>query len=370
MKLPEKNGLDISSLSSIFSDTTNSYKFYWFLAILDVLKEKPEAFISLDNLALRMVASVWYPLDYFKLSFGKQDDFKNIAQYLSGRISIDNNPNSLSLLGQINANFSEDERKKLIQRIRTVIRYVPYRFARPFFSNELCSVNDSQVNAKIKEFCNLNFTLQPQKAIYRFVDDGIEINDCWIEYLQGHQNILRGYIFWHLVKFLHKNNPNVTGLTEKLTKPAFRNLSSANGFWKGYLKENPELRCIYSGISITKTNMSLDHFLPWSFVAHDQIWNIVPTLKNVNSAKSDRLPDYPLYFNSFAHVQYQAFQFHYHKEEFSILEDYSFLFGQNLSEIKNAHFESFRNVLDKQIAPQLQTARNMGFPYPFVFNSD
>ena len=30
--------------------------------------------------------------------------------------------------------------------------------------------------------------------------------------------------------------------------------------------------------------------LPWSFVAHDRPWNLLPVPKSINSSKSDRLP--------------------------------------------------------------------------------
>lgn len=114
--------------------------------------------------------------------------------------------------------------------------------------------------------CNQFFESHPHRVMYRFVGDSIELNCIWVDYLQKHQVILRGFIFWHLVKFMQKNNPNVIGLSEKLPKPAERDLKAANRFWKGYLAENADLTCIYSGQRITVQNLSLDHFLPWSYV--------------------------------------------------------------------------------------------------------
>ena len=35
---------------------------------------------------------------------------------------------------------------------------------------------------------------------------------------------------------------------------------------------------------------SLDHFLPWKFVLHDQLWNPIPVSRSANSSKSDSLP--------------------------------------------------------------------------------
>lgn len=76
MELPFEPTIDESKLSGIFNDTTNSYKFYWFLAILNALNKSQNERLDVDDLAMQMVADVWFPLDYYKLSFGKLDGFK------------------------------------------------------------------------------------------------------------------------------------------------------------------------------------------------------------------------------------------------------------------------------------------------------
>lgn len=364
MQLPEYGDLDIAKLSSVFRDTTNSYKFYWFLSILDSLRDNGQNVISLNDIAIRMLANVWYPLDYFKLSFGKEDSFKNIAHFITSKIKIDNSPNAPTLLTQINKQLDLKERTGLSEKVRVAVKYVPYRFVRPFFEVETKGLIDHKVKESIINLLTANFDNQPHKVIYRFIDDSIELNMVWVDYFQKHQIILRGFIAWHLVRFLQKNNPNVIGLSEKLVKPSERNLSLANRFWKDFLRENTDLTCIYSGEVITTQNLSLDHFLPWSYVAHDQLWNIIPTLRNVNSTKSDWLPSFDFYFDRFSNIQYQAFQFYLTKLNYNILEDYNYLFSDNLQEIS---FETFREMLQKQLFPQLQTARNMGFSYPFIF---
>ena len=362
MELPESDELDISRLAAVFSDTTNSYKFYWLLAILDGLRDTGQTRFSTRDLSLRMVANVWHPLDYFKLSFGKQDGFKPIANFVSERIAVDNGPTAPSLFSQLNARLSAADLAQLHRRVSVLLNWVPYRFIRPFFAHETRGLLDQNVNARIVELAS-----QTEKAPYRFIDGEIELNDKWAAYLQQHQAILRGFTSWHLVRFLQKNNPNVIGLTEKLEKPGVRMLSVANKFWKEYLKENPALMCVYSGQLITTFNLSLDHFLPWSFVAHDQIWNIIPTPKPVNSAKSDWLPSIDLYFSGYALQQFDGFHFHARNGRDKLLEDYSVLFGQSLNAIQQQPFSWFSERLERTVLPQLQTAQNLGFSHPFIY---
>ena len=364
MQLPESDGLDVSRLARIFADTTNSYKFYWLLAILDSLRETGKTRFSMQDMSLRMVANVWYPLDYFKLSFGKQDGFKPIADFVSERFTVDNGPTAPSLFNQLNARLSANDLAQLHRKVSVLLNWVPYRFIRPFFAQEMRGLLDQHVNARIAELAN-----QTTKAPYRFVQNDIELNDDWAAYLQQHQGILRGFTFWHLVRFLQKNNPNVIGLTEKLEKPGVRVLNTANRFWKEYLKATPALTCIYSGQTITTANLSLDHFLPWSFVAHDQLWNIIPTPKWVNSAKNDWLPSVDLYFNAYAKQQFDSFQFHVQNGHNKLLEDYSTLFGQSLHFAQNQPFTWFTERLERAVLPQLQTAQNLGFSYPFEYKT-
>lgn len=368
MELPESNELDISRLARVFADTTNSYKFYWLLAVLDDLKENDLSIISLNDLALRMVANVWYPLDYFKLSFGNQDGFKPIADFVSERMTVDHSKNSSPLFEQLKANLRKEDLDIVQKMVDTRVRYVPYRFVRPFLS-ELITVEDKSDNVKnaIVHFSNILFFEEPNRVVYRFLTGSIEISAVWKDYLQKHQAILRGFTYWNLLRFLQKNNPTVVGLPDKLFKRIDRDFKLADPFWKEYLLAHPDLTCVYSGLLITKQNISLDHFLPWSYVVHDQLWNIIPTPKWVNSAKNNVLPSEIAYFEKYAQLQFDAFTFHAQKGHNKLLTDYFMLFGQNLDSLLKKPYERFKEGLERAVLPQLQTARNMGFAYPFIY---
>ena len=273
MQLPKSNTLPIENLSACFKDTTNAYKFYWFLSILDFIVEKNLKHIPIKEVAIRMISNAWYPLDYYKLSFGKQDGFKNIARILSEKILIDNSVNSAPLLEQIKTKLNRDDLEMIYRSFNKLLRWVPYRFIRPFFRTQLFGIPDYQVNKKIVELAkNSNGNNTP----YFFEGEEIFITKKWFDYFMDNQTILRGFIKWHLVKFLQKHNPNVIGLSNKLDKPSHRDLHFAREYWNIYMLSN-ETRCIYSNGLVNIDSLSLDHFLPWSFVTHDQLWNIVPT---------------------------------------------------------------------------------------------
>ncbi|NCA72808.1 MAG: hypothetical protein EOM91_22690, partial [Sphingobacteriia bacterium] len=78
-------------------------------------------------------------------------------------------------------------------------------------------------------------------------------------------------------------------------------------YWRTILADadRPELRCIYSGTILTAEAFALDHYLPWSYVAHDQLWNLIPAPAAVNSSKSNNLPS-PGYLRDFVVLQHRG----------------------------------------------------------------
>ena len=91
---------------------------------------------------------------------------------------------------------------------------------------------------------------------------------------------------------------------------------------------------------------------------HDQIWNIIPTTKQMNSIKSNSLPILDKQFELFADVQYQGFTFH-RSSKLKLLEDY-YLLDRKLIE-KTVEKKQFFRILQGTIEPLYQIAKNQGF---------
>ena len=78
-------------------------------------------------------------------------------------------------------------------------------------------------------------------------------------------------------------------------------------YWK-LLAGLTEIREIYDDELMTPEMVSIDHFVPWSYVAHDEFWNLHPTTRSINSSKSNNLPEWNRYFRKYAGLEYQAYQ--------------------------------------------------------------
>jgi len=344
-------------IGALFNDTTNSYKYYWFLAILNRVKRSPEQAIPLQELAEEMLDLVWYPLNYFKLSFGKQDQFAPIARRVSALV----NPASKdSIMDQVRRIASEEEVREISRQILQLTRYVPYRFIRPFFASELRAVDDAQVNQNILNLANRYAREDPNRVPYAFGDDCIVLNQPWLDYFRENISLLHNFTCWELGNFVQKHNPNVPGISKKLFKPGERNHRANTLAWQLYYREKQPLSCIYSGVPVPP-KFSLDHFLPWSFVVHDLNWNMAPVSKSVNSSKSDDLPNLDLYLPRLVDLQWDFLKFIEKTDNTRIQEHYVMLFNDSLANIAAMTKERFGQHLSETIVPQHQIASNMSF---------
>ncbi len=364
MPLPDAPKVPVRYLADSFRSVTNSYKFYWLLSILEHIQSYPtQTVVPFNSLLARMVAFVWHPTNYFHLFFGKQDRLSQIALRLGTEDDIPANAKRQEVADAALTHLEHGS--ALGRELKSLSRYVPYRFLRPFFSQQLRGMPDHKIDKSITSLAELTFHTPGTPSFYRFVSspkDGIEIHPHWVEYLHDHLKIVRGFCLWHLVKYVQRNNPNVPNIAAKLFEPGQRDLRLARVFWNLVYQQANPLQCIYSGQPVQRQGYSLDHFLPWRFVAHDLLWNLVPVSKKVNSAKGDCLPDLTAYFEPFAQLQYKAFQYVAASHRDRLLEDYTLLFtAASVGDVRSLSFDTFRQVLYGTIAPQLQIAQNMGF---------
>jgi len=343
--LPLKSSIPVDKLASVFNNTAATYKFYWFISILQILTKQKSQTIPIKDILIKMICNAWYPVHYFQLSFGYNDKlFDNIIE-LQRILDIPKDI-SLSLL------FTKLQKSKTPRVHKLILHFkqlVPYRFLSPWYG------------ANKKEVIYKSMTFQ-QKPLYRFQEENIEINPEWEDYLKTNHKILLDYSYWNLTLFLQKRNPNIPDIANKIIKPAHRSsLLKQRKFWNIVFDELETIKCIYTGKHLTKYDFDLDHFIPWSFVSHDQLWNLIPVNGNINSSKSNKLPRLDIYFEPFVNIQYQAFQiFSEICSKSKMLEDYLFL-GSDIPNIKNTSYKIFKERYYKTLSPLIQIANNSGF---------
>ncbi len=289
--LPAADDLNISALSRLFDNTTNSYKLLFFQALLNKLMSLPvRKTFSLNELAVEMVTLAWYPVIFFHLSLGKQDKISRIINELEFSLeqSAITHPKFKELLmGAVHQQQDGLQLDKLL-------RYVPYHLQSPFFQDKL--TGESSANRQHKLLKTLpDDCFHSHKPLYRFVDGHgmpmMELHPEWDRYLRQHFAIISGWSNWHWLQYLQARNPNTPALLNKISPPAQRKaLTQQTHFWQGVMKLGMQVKCIFTDKQLDNNSFALDHFVPWSFVCHDQLWNLTPITQSLNSAKSNALP--------------------------------------------------------------------------------
>lgn len=113
----------------------------------------------------------------------------------------------------------------------------------------------------------------------------------------------------------------------------------------------------------------MDHYLPWSFVAHDQLWNLIPTSPSVNSAKSNNIPS-KRYFDNFVELQHLGLNISYQhlsKNQWLKYTD-SYIAELKVNQAEELlKLEILRKAYESTIIPLISLATIQGFTPNWIY---
>ena len=357
--LPESDGLKIEYFGHLFDNTSECYKMFWFQVIVEkILAGQTSA--SYEEIIDEMIADAWYMVAEYHLNLGPRDNLEF----------------AVNRLVEISGFKASEEKVKLLSYIRNcqdreVLRYkriltenVPYRLQAPFMDlkTDDWKAGKKELIDRINAYYRLLYKFDQLNGL----DTRIHFDEKWSEYIVRNQVIIKGWLKYNLVEYLQRRNPNVPGVIDKLYPPKERDLVDIQKYWKLIMKVSPVVE-IYGDDELDEKYISIDHFVPWSYVANDEIWNLHPTTKSINSAKSNSLPKWEKYFKKLSGIEYLSYQLMWQREgihkEFDKVKKKHLnspmvegrLYAPDLSE------EEFRRRLSEVVLPVYQSAKSAGF---------
>lgn len=351
MQIPQSQILTTRHLNRVFDKTVATYKYYWFLGILDLYVKQGKTRMNIWEIMISMVANAWYPVNYFRLSFGKSESLYEAILTLQRENNI---PINIGVRDLTDMLYLLVQRPEIRKQLNFLQLNVPFRFLRPWIDTS----DDREMVRRSQTFEN--------GCLYKLVkEDGtlwVELNPSWLVYLQENYDILSSFAYWGLINFLQVRNPNVPNIPNKLIKKEERNsLSAQRKFWNIAINGGLEVRCLYTNKLLVEREYDLDHFIPWSFVSHDLLWNLMPADSSINSSKSNKLPDLNLYLPKLAEAHQAALRINLEKgKQDKLLEDYLSL-GFTPQEIVQMNQERLLDCFSQTFTPMNQIALNMGF---------
>ena len=216
----------------------------------------------------------------------------------------------------------------------------------------------------ISNTCCLPYTIGTERGL----DKRIIIEKGWKRFLIDNMVAIRGWIQMKKIKYLQDRNPGVPGIIYKLEpeNEKQRRLQNVRRLWAAVF-DISGIRDIYSGNPLKKREYEIDHFVPWSFITNDEMWNLIPVNSSLNSSKRDKLPDWNKYFSGFAQNQFMLNQMIYKHDRLAHMfrecqrDNLNSPWSMEELYIKNIEKDQFIMVLESRLKPFYDSARTQGY---------
>lgn len=367
------NKLDIPSFLLMLKDPSYCYKFYWLEAIVNLISEDITE-TTFNEIIDEMICNAWYSVREFHIHLSGlgpngevKDGLERAVLKLAELSDLPANASKVQIRNAIRWHDAE-----LYKAKEQLTHMVPYRAMAGFFASS--GMDNVPWNSTLKmaetistfnsEISALPYTLGSTSKLAKEV----RFHPDWIRMIQDHTVSILGWIQYEKVKWLQNNNPEVPGLVYKLLPmdEKMRKLGKVRNLWEGILSQQ-SIQDVFTGKLIVPNQYDIDHFIPWSFVMNDELWNLMPMDSSLNSAKSNRLPQWDPFFRRFSDNQYVLYQMIHEKDEIHKLYEqcwrdnlHSIWAGQKLYRPGNTK-EQFDAILSKNMRPVYDSARRQGY---------
>jgi len=366
------NSLDVEGFSLMLKNPSYCYKFYWVEAIVHFISEDVRQ-TTFNDIIDEMIVNAWYSVLEFHIHLSGiydgqiKDGLERAVIKLQELSDLPGNASKV----EIKNNIKEFD-KELKSYKEQLTNMVPYRALSGFFAKykEPAEWESSgrmvAYIEKVNQVTLLPYTLGTGSKLKKEVF----LNESWTKLIQDNMVSILGWIQFEKVKWLQNNNPDVPGLVYKLAPmdERIRKLNCVRKLWEVVL-DNCLIVDVFKEEPIEKGNYDVDHFIPWSFVMNDELWNLMPTDSSLNSSKSNKLPKWDPFFKRFAKNQFVMYEMIHDDEKPGIRKRYESCYRDNLHSIwanqelyrSGNSQDTFFKILEKNMQPVYDSARRQGY---------
>ena len=307
--------LNIKALQDLLNNTNTSYKFLYFYSLIKIIKKnKLKKTISYKEILNEMLITAWLPCFQFNLNFRKQDKTKELLKKFTtnsdDEIKINKPTNKIitKITNQIHLILSDKTKTEFLKE--KLLRYVVIRLVRPFYKRLKNMPESGKLSIFKTAYKILKKDYKKEQPPYLITDKNeIILNRKWSRYIHDHFHFLELWVLDEWFQYMQHQNRNSPSLYNKLKFPEFQrnSLDKQRKFWKKIINKH-EIKCIFTNEVLTTNNFDIDHFICWNFLAHDQEWNLIPVLSEINRSKNNKIPN-RRFIESFVNFKIQSFKY-------------------------------------------------------------
>ena len=330
------NKLDVKKFENLLSNNDQGYKFFWLEAILKLIAQNKQLF-TFEDVIDEMIVGAWRMVTYYHLRLGHTVN-GNAENFLEHAIRI---LYECSKEDIGNKTPSKDRLLFLIQKYQDNLMedklhmtdYVPYRLIKPFVEKEGKDYIDRKNYGRFIAYLNA-FTNVNHEFFYDITDAEnplkrrIRLNEEWVNFILQNYAVIMGWLRFNKALFIQDRNPGVPGVMYKVapeTEEKRKSLKNARELWIATVDVTGKpLYEIYTGNELSINEFDLDHFVPRSYVSNDELWNLTPMAKQLNSSKNNKLPE-RRYIKDFVEYNYYLYSLIFannNKDQAAILKHY------------------------------------------------
>lgn len=367
------NKLDIKKFENLLSNNDQGYKFFWLEAILKLIAQNKYSF-TFEDVIDEMIVGAWRIVTHYHLRLGHTVN-GNAENFLEHAVKIlydsskqdigTKKPSKERLLTLIN-----EYQDSMMEDKLHLTDYVPYRLIKPFIEKEGKKYIDNKSYRRFIVYLNA-FTKESNDYFYDIIDAEkplnrtILLNEEWINFILQNYAVIMGWLRFNKALFIQDRNPGVPGVMYKVApevEEKRKSLKRARELWIATVDVTGKpLYEIYTGNELSVDKFDLDHFVPRSYVSNDELWNLTPMAKELNSSKNNKLPE-RRYIKDFVEYNYYLYSLVFdnaNKDQEAILRQY---FDRCENQHLNAEWamkklyipgikkEQFENILEENLS--------------------
>lgn len=360
------NTEETRKFAEMLNSPTQSYKYYWLEAIIKLRLQ--DITLTFEAIVNEMIFNAWYSVSLYHIHLGPFINGEP-SSYLEQAVNL--------ILKEKRLQYNESAeiiklsisgQSKELSKIKSqLVKNVPYRILSSFLN---LGGNDPDWNSQKRIIERINST---QDIFYTIQNDNkldkvVTITPKWDAFIRSNASIILGWIQYNKIKFIQSRNPGVPCISDKLEPPSSkRDLEDVRKLWSYVVCKVPVVD-MYSNEYLNIADADIDHFIPWTYVCNDELWNLSPVASSLNRSKSNNLADWNLYFETFADNQYKMYDLVLNDLNAKKLFErcrknnlYS-IWANELLYTGNNNKESFKKTLKDNMKPVYDSAEMLGYP--------
>jgi 5-methylcytosine-specific restriction endonuclease McrA len=252
---------------------TNTYKLAWGKAILDIIAKKQLTKIPFSSIAEEMLRYYWNQIYFFNLKQGPTNQTPTLFKIINEMIS-----HYQDLVGTKQPVWFNIAQSKLVKN-------------KKYYNHQIKKIMVVLHQDVSWRFLIVGGAQIPIYSIDKRMNAILLCKDALVS-LSDYGKLLSQFIYFKWSQLLEKFNhaPKIANKINGSGQQEIRR-RSLSAYKEILLKlyDKSPIRDFYTDEILSKDDLSVDHFIPWSYIYSDDIWNLVLTSKSNNSKKSNHL---------------------------------------------------------------------------------